>query len=199
MEISFDDFEKPQSYHILSHSIIPRPVAWVLTENRNRSLNLAPFSYFQAIGSNPPTVMISIGRKPGGESKDTALNISEGRPFVIHLANTKLAPQVTLSSKMIEYDESEVSLCELNTTCIKDWPIPRLSAAPVAFLASLDRIVEIAGMQVVFARLHRGWFNDDILTDNAVPTPDPGKLDPLARLGFTSYAGLGSIFDVPRP
>ena len=78
MRQSFSDLNPSERYHIMTQVVIPRPIAWVLTANdgdqSNHSssrFNLAPFSYFNAISSDPPLVMMSIGKKPDGEEKDT--------------------------------------------------------------------------------------------------------------------------------
>ena len=88
MEIDLDSLSANGVYHTLTRTVIPRPVAWVLSENAGGDYNLAPFSYFNAICSDPPLIMISVGKKPDGSSKDTRVNItarradkSEGRAY----------------------------------------------------------------------------------------------------------------------
>ena len=74
MIIQFADLKPLQRYHMMTQTIIPRPIAWVLTENDNGSSNLAPFSYFTALCSDPALVVLSIGKKPDGSLKDTRHN-----------------------------------------------------------------------------------------------------------------------------
>ncbi|WP_309398547.1 flavin reductase family protein [Cerasicoccus maritimus] len=188
----------------MTHTITPRPVAWILTRNENATYNLAPFSYFQSIGSQPPTVMVSIGFKHDGTKKDTQINIERERDYVIHIPSTSLAPQVNLSAKPLAYNESETELCNLETTTVDGWPLPRITQAPVAFHCQLSEVNVIAGMNVIFGELKEVWISDEVLmpapmSDDFPDLPDPVKLDPLARLGYMSYARLSHPFELERP
>ena len=78
MVIDFDKLSSSQAYFTMTQAIIPRPIAWVLSDHGNGKLNLAPFSYFNAVCSRPPMQSISIGHKKSGLKKDTWVNI-EGR------------------------------------------------------------------------------------------------------------------------
>ena len=75
MNLDFSQFNANQRYHLMTQTLIPRPIAWVLTDSGNDSLNLAPFSYFTPVSSNPALLMISVGLKPNGDKKDTLVNI----------------------------------------------------------------------------------------------------------------------------
>lgn len=204
MLLDFADLNRGQAYQVMTHCIIPRPVAWILTRHDNDSFNLAPFSFFQAIGSQPATVMVSIGDKPGGVKKDTLANIERGQDYVIHIANVALAEAVNLSAKSLPYGESETELCGLATEAVDGWPLPRLSDAPVAFLCRLTQVHIVAGMNVVFGEIKAAWLDDRICepapmehAPAALPTPE--KLNPLARLGYMGYAPLGKVFELERP
>ena len=82
MDIDLAALGPAQVYGLMTQTLIPRPIAWVLSENSDGGLNLAPFSYFNAVCSSPPLVMISVGKKPDGSFKDTRVNI-EGRRFTV--------------------------------------------------------------------------------------------------------------------
>jgi flavin reductase (DIM6/NTAB) family NADH-FMN oxidoreductase RutF len=109
MVLDFATLSPNKIYHTLTQVIIPRPVAWVLSEHANGELNLAPFSYFTPVCSNPPLVVFSVGYKPNGEMKDTAKNILERDHFVIHIASSDLAGQVTQTAAILDDGVSEVS------------------------------------------------------------------------------------------
>ncbi len=72
---------------VMTQVIIPRPIAWVLSDNGNGTWNFAPFSFFNGICSDPPLVMISVERRPCGAKKDTWVNIEERSDFVTHVAD----------------------------------------------------------------------------------------------------------------
>lgn len=73
MDINLDDLSSTEVYYTMTETLVPRPIAWVLSENLSGSYNLAPFSYFTAVCSNPPLIMISVGKKPDGSPKDTGV------------------------------------------------------------------------------------------------------------------------------
>ena len=113
MELDLSSLSSNQVYHLMTQSIVPRPVAWVLSDNGigegTDRYNLAPFSYFNAICSDPPLVILSIGKKLDGSPKDTRRNIGSRGQFVIHLAQAAQAPQVTESSRTRPHGDSALS------------------------------------------------------------------------------------------
>ncbi|MBE9398432.1 flavin reductase family protein [Pontibacterium sp. N1Y112] len=202
MNINLSELSPNKVYHTMTQTVVPRPVAWVLSEHENGKFNLAPFSYFNAVCSNPPVVMLSIGRKPDGSDKDTFRNIVERKKFVIHLAHPELAPQMTKSAKVLPDGESELELVDMDTVAFEGFELPRLKEARIAFaceLYKLDTIGE-SDQNLVFGKLLRIWLDDEVVTED-----DKGrmkvmadKLSPLARLGGNEYVTAGSILDIPR-
>ncbi len=64
MNIDLSTLAPTQVYHLMTQTVIPRPIAWVLTDSGEQNFNLAPFSYFTAVSSRPPLLMISVGKSP---------------------------------------------------------------------------------------------------------------------------------------
>ena len=92
MRIRMEDLPVPQVYFTMTQLVLPRPVAWVMTENDNGSYNLAPYSYFNAVSSDPAILMFSSGLQEDGSEKDSLRNIRERENYVIHIASdTQLA------------------------------------------------------------------------------------------------------------
>ncbi len=85
MILDFATLTGGQSYFQIIQTLMPRPIAWVLTEHENGSYNLAPFSFFTAVCSEPPILMLSVGLKPTGEFKDTRTNLERSQRCVIHI------------------------------------------------------------------------------------------------------------------
>jgi len=108
MHIDMTTLSQVEAYALMTQSIIPRPVAWVLSENSDSSFNLAPFSYFNAIATEPPMVMFSIGLAADGSLKDTRVNIEARKEFIIHIAHREMAEALTQSSATMAVNESEV-------------------------------------------------------------------------------------------
>ena len=113
MIVDFNSISPSNGYHLLTQTIIPRPIAWILSENEDGSLNLAPFSFFNAVCSDPPLLMVSIGKKPSGEIKDTRRNILSGRDFVIHIASLTQANVLSRSAATLVYGDSELEIDDL--------------------------------------------------------------------------------------
>src|ERR1700743_1864424 len=102
-------------YRALVGVVTHRPIAWVTTVDNDGRVNLAPFSFFNAFGANPPVVVFSPTLRRDGTKKDTLLNLENLGEFVVHSAVAPLAETVNLTSKEISHDESEITLAGLAT------------------------------------------------------------------------------------
>src|SRR5580692_967947 len=114
--------------------VIPRPIAWVLSDNGNGTHNLAPFSFFNAITSNPPILMLSVSWKDEAHHKDTWANISERNNFVVHIPSGEQVHDVSNSSSVLPHGVSEIDKFHISTQSVEGWPLPRIRDAKVAFL-----------------------------------------------------------------
>ncbi len=207
MHIDLNSLRATQAYHLMLQSIVPRPIAWVLTENQtsdeNAPYNLAPFSYFTAVASSPPTLMISIGVKPEGAQKDTLANIQRTQNLVVHIASTAHLDALNQSSATLPYGQSELDSVDLGVCAFEDFALPRLESAQIALACQLDHIHLIGDtpQSLVFARIETAYLSDDIATqdDRGRISIDHSSLDPLARLGGNDYAQLGKPLNRPRP
>ncbi len=201
MIINVTELSPSQVYHTLVQAVIPRPVAWVLTEHDNQRLNLAPFSYFSAISNDPPLLMLSIGNHPDGTPKDTYYNICQRKTFVIHLTRADLAQQVTRTARNLPAGESELELVDLETVEFEGFALPRLKAAPIAFACELYQAQQIGNVphNLVFGEIRQIWVDDKVLREERGRLLiDAARLQPLGRLGGNEYSTLGEILDIPR-
>lgn len=203
MQIDFSDVSATQCYHLMTQSIIPRPIAWALTDSENGSYNLAPFSYFTAVSSEPALLMLSLGKKPNGDNKDTLTNILKNKKMVIHIANTQQAELVTQTAATLAHGESELDNTELSTTPFGDFSLPRLAQCDVAFACELYEIKEIgdAAQTLIFVEIKQLYVSDDIveLDQKGRVTISADKIQPLARLGGGEYASTSKSFSLQRP
>lgn len=99
MHINFAALTAQLAYFTMNATLIPRPIAWVLSENVDGGLNIAPYSYFNAISSNPPLLMISAGMTPDGTSKDTHNNIRDRNDLVVHIVSLEQVKEMNQSSE----------------------------------------------------------------------------------------------------
>ena len=200
---NLSDYSANSIYHLMTQTVVPRPIAWVLTENTKSSYNLAPFSYFTAISSDPPLIVLSIGRKAEEEPKDTRRNILERKEFVLHIPSGSHAECVTKTAASLAAGESELELLE-NSELVEfeGSSLPRLASSKVAFYCEYFDSHELGeGQQaVIYGKIRQIFIDDSIVTiDEKRTTVDAKGLDPLARLGGSQYSLFGNIKAVKRP
>ena len=195
MIFDFTEMTGNEIYHKMTESIVPRPVAWVLSENSDHSYNLAPFSYFNAISSTPPLISLSIGKKRDGELKDSRRNILERKHFTLHIAHADLAQAVTDSAKPFAENESELSTLNLETIHEEGFSLPRLKYCRIAFDCTLEEVVQIASIPqaLIIARIQKVYVADEVLCEGKIKSE---LLNPLARLGGNEFATLGKVFSI---
>jgi flavin reductase (DIM6/NTAB) family NADH-FMN oxidoreductase RutF len=189
-------------YRLLTGALVPRPIAWVSTLNEDGSFNLAPFSFFTAVSSDPPILAVAISRRTNGEKKDSLLNIERTGQFVVNIADDRLSREVQISGRDLPYGESEFTAAGLSASPSERVAPPRVSEAPVAMEC------QACGERVDYGRkpytlvlgevvaLH---FRDDIVTPAGRTLFEVFR--PLGRLAGKMYARFGAVIDeeaVPR-
>ena len=201
MHIDMSTLSPIQAYALMTQTVIPRPVAWILTGNDDNSYNLAPYSYFNGLASDPPMVMISFGLSPHGDLKDTRTNIEARKEFVIHIAHREMAEAMTHSSATMPRNESEVDMLGLELADMPGTSLPRLADCRIAYACEFDSMHMIKDQAIMFATLKHLYAADSVVGEdekgrvriNAV------DVDPLGRLGGGEYFGAGDLIYVERP
>ena len=203
MILDFRALTAGQRYFQMIQTLVPRPIAWVLSENESGTLNLAPFSYFTAVCSDPALIMISVGRKSAVEEKDTRANIEARRHFVVHIPSLDQIGPMNASSESLPAGESEVEKLGLKTVRRDGFPLPMLADCRAAFACRLHAIHEMgsARQAVIYGEV-TALYLDDAIIDPSVGDRikvDAMKLDPVARLGANEYARLVEVVALKRP
>ena len=192
-----------QVYFSLVQTVIPRPIAWVLSRYPDGKYNLAPFSYFNAVCSDPPLVMVSIGRKPDGSFKDTKMNIESHREFVVHLVGEDTLDAMNESSATLPYGESELEATGLATAAFEGFDMPRIASAKVAFACTRYQVIQLGGtpQNLVLGEVHRIFVDDTVVGEDAKGRPKihADRIRPVSRLGASEYATFGEILRKTRP
>jgi flavin reductase (DIM6/NTAB) family NADH-FMN oxidoreductase RutF len=203
MYVNLTQLSANNIYHLMTQSVVPRPIAWVLTESSKDNYNLAPFSYFTAVSSAPPLLMFSVGKKPDGEPKDTRTNVINNKKMVIHIASSEHSKAVTASAATLAHGESELTANGLETVEFEGFSLPRLKDCHIAFGCSLYEIKEIGDtpQTLIFARIEHIYINDEVigLDDKDRVKVLANKVNPLSRLGGAEYGTLGEIIQNTRP
>jgi flavin reductase (DIM6/NTAB) family NADH-FMN oxidoreductase RutF len=188
-------------YGWMTSVIAPRPIAWVSTISADGRTNLAPFSFFQGVTSNPPTLMFVPVNNRDGQPKDTVRNLRQVPEFVVNVVPYALAEPMNASAATLPYGESEFEKFNIATTPSTKVRPPRVAAAPVAFECALHQIVDIGegplAAHVVFGRIHLVHVSDAVLgPDGRI---DSGKLDVIGRMSGDWYCRTTERFTLKRP
>jgi len=201
MTFDFTTLTAREIYPLMISTITPRPIAWVSTLSEAGVANLAPFSYFNAVCANPPTLMFSVANHPDGRSKDTIRNIEAVPEFVVNLVPFGLVKSMVATSAMLPPDESEFArggVADAPSTRVRP---ARVAEAPVAFECTLHTIVSVGegagAASVVFGRIVAAHVADLVLgADGRI---DPALLDTVGRLGGEHYVTTRDRFSLKRP
>jgi flavin reductase (DIM6/NTAB) family NADH-FMN oxidoreductase RutF len=188
-------------YRALTDLVVPRPIAWVTSIDLEDRVNLAPFSFFNAFGANPPVVVFSPTCRRDGSKKDTLLNVEKTGEFVINLAVAPLAEAVNETSRELPHGESEAVRAGLELVPSAIVRPPRVAASRAHLECRVLQIVPI-GSGAIAANLVIGevvWIHarEELLTEAGAI--DPRKLQAIARLGGDYYCRTGDLFTMHRP
>lgn len=201
MLLDFAGLAPREAYQWMVGTILPRPIAWVSTIAPDGRTNLAPFSFFQGVTANPPTLMFVPVNARDGSKKDTVRNIELVPEFVVNLVPRELAEAMNETAALLPYGESEFEAFGIASAPSTRVRPPRVAAAPVAFECVLDRIHLIGtgplAANVVFGRILLAHIADRVL--DAEGQPDPRKLDLVGRLGGDEYTTTRDLFSMIRP
>jgi flavin reductase (DIM6/NTAB) family NADH-FMN oxidoreductase RutF len=201
MLLDFSALSTRDAYQWMVGTILPRPIAWVSTVAPDGRTNLAPFSFFQGVTANPPTLMFVPVNSREGAKKDTVRNIELVPEFVVNLVTRALAESMNRTAALLPYGESEFEAFGIAAAPSGRIRPPRVAAAPVAFECALHQIVPIGtgplAANVIFGRILVAHVKDDVLGPDEMP--DARKLDLVGRLGGEDYSTTRDTFSMVRP
>ena len=183
------------SYRLLTNLVIPRPIAWVSSQSPDGVVNLAPFSFFNAVGSNPLYVIISIGQKNDGTPKDTAKNILASGDFVVNLVTEDLFAAMNISAADFPADQSELDAAHLNTSPSLRVKPPRVAEAQASLECKLFSAQPLGDYTLIIGEVVMFHVADHLIG----PRLHINGFEPLGRLGSPSvYCRTSDRFDIAR-
>jgi flavin reductase (DIM6/NTAB) family NADH-FMN oxidoreductase RutF len=191
-------------YKLMISTIVPRPIAWVVTQDPEGRLNAAPFSFFNAFSGDPPIVGIGIGgRRPEdapGTWKDTGANIRSTGEFVVNLVPYDAAQQMNVTATEFEAGVNELHEAGLTTLPSAKVKPPRIAESPVALECERFTIVELnVDRALVLGRVVAMHVHDDAVLDAKRCHIDTPKLDLIGRMhGAGWYSRTTDRFEMPR-
>lgn len=182
-------------YRFIITAVVPRPIALVSSMGADGGTNVAPFSYFNAIASEPPLIGIAINER-AGDPKDTLRNIRETQEFVVNVVSESILDAMVRTAGEWPRGTSEFAPAGLTPAPSERVRPPYVAESPLQLECRLHREIPLGNSvlvvgEVVFARVR-----DEVLTDGRV---DPAKLAPVGRLGGEFYAPLGPLLRRARP
>lgn len=193
------------SYKLMTGLIVPRPVALVSTVDRDGVANVAPFSFFNGVGANPPTVLFcpslrsSRSDRPD-DRKDTLRNVEQTGEFVINIVSGSIAAAANASAAEVGPEVDEFQLAGLTAIASEAVRPPRVAESPAQLECKLLQIVFTgqgsgAGV-VVLGEIVRFHFRPDLESNFRI---DPAKLDAVGRMAGNTWVHTGGLFDLERP
>jgi flavin reductase (DIM6/NTAB) family NADH-FMN oxidoreductase RutF len=187
-------------YKILTASVVPRPIAWVTTKSRAGIVNAAPFSFFNAMGSDPPTVVLGIMPRDG-RLKDTAANIQETAEFVVNLVSEANAQAMNVTCIDSPPEIDELQLAKLTPVPSRSVAPPRIGESPVSFECRLLASLVTGPLQsLVVGRVVCAHVDDAFVLDAKRCHLDTTAMQLIGRMhGSGVYARTSDRFEMQRP
>ena len=183
-----------ETYKLMAQTIIPRPIAWVVTEDEG-VVNIAPFSYFIGLSSDPASVLISVGHKADGTPKDTLANIRKHRKCTVCMVQENDLEKMHLSSKGLDKEISEAEIFNIETVLLAEGYPPMIKDVPSAYCCELNQEIDLGGGSTIplVLNVKKIFVNDVVVTDKERLSI---AFKPVARIG-KSYAFLGEEVEAP--
>lgn len=200
MRWDLDRVAAPIAYKLLAATVMPRPIAWVVTKDAAGVVNAAPYSFFNVMGSAPPTIALGLLADPARGFKDSARNILDTGEFVVNLVPERLAGAANLTSVDAPRGVDELALAGLATTASVHVKPPRITDSPVAFECRTHTTVETGpGQLVVIGLVIAVHVDDRFVLDADRAHIDTPALDLVARSYGADYVRSHDTFQLQRP
>lgn len=187
--IPADSLSQRETYRLLTTCLVPRPIAWVSTLNQQGEVNLAPFSFYTMLSTDPALIGLSISRVKGRD-KDTLVNVQANGELVVNFVTPELLDQMHASSASYPAEVGEARALGVDLVASEAVGVPGVAKSPIRLECRLDQIMSFGSVEsrLVIARVL--CFN--ILEDCMVAGKlESTRLTPVARLGGPWYAELG--------
>jgi flavin reductase (DIM6/NTAB) family NADH-FMN oxidoreductase RutF len=196
----------PFKHSVYNALVVPRPIGWISSISTDGVINLAPFSFFNALCGAPPCVMYCPnGFKTGTEEeKDSLTNVRETGEFVHNMCTVELLDAMNATSAHVPSSVDEMAAAGLHAVPCEKVKPPRIKESPIALECVVLQIVDLPAWDntppntMVIGEVVGIHVDDNVIVDGMI---DAREVKPLARLGYLDYAPIlpEHVFSVPRP
>lgn len=195
-----EELSEKENYKFLIGSIIPRPIALISSLSKDNIFNVAPFSYFNIVTSDPPIVAVACQRKEG-QLKDTTRNLLDQKEAVIHIVDAENVGEANKTAANLEADESELDLTNFTLIDSDKVAVPALKESKIRFEVKLHHHVPVVDEGVekadlLLLKIEQYHIADEIYSQGRI---DPNGLAAVSRLAGHDYAEIGRQFTIARP
>ena len=203
MHLDFSILSQPNRYKLLASLIVPRPIALVTSLNSSGSVNAAPFSFFNCMGSDPALIFLSIRARDAAphttlDIKDTSLNIATSKEFVVNLVDEDLVQAMNICAVDFPSEESEIAAAKLELAPSKIIRTPRIAASPASFECREHSRLEIGANRILIGEVVGLNIRDELLNLEKFHV-DTAALHLVGRMGGAGgYTRTRDAFEIPR-
>lgn len=189
--------------HRLKHNpatalVVPRPIGWITTIGPAGTVNLAPYSFFNIVASNPPFVIFSSSTR-----KHSQANAETSGQFVLNMATYDLREEMNLTSGAYDDSVSEPELAKLEMVPSRYVKPPRVKRSPIALECNYLKTIEMVGSagkrstsSLVLGEVINVYIDDSVIADGQI---DVSRIRPIGRLGYMDYSVVDTVFSMMRP
>lgn len=188
-------------YNPFKSCVVPRPIAWVSTISENKTINLAPYSYFNAISDIPPVIMFSSANHAKNETKDSMRNILTMVEFVVNICSFEGKNKMHQSGSALAYGVSEADAFDIQMSDSHLINTPSVQSSKIAMECQLIKTEKLVienhpvSSTIIFGHVIGIYIDNQIIEDGKISI---AKLKPVARLGYDEYCVIETVFSMSR-
>ncbi|MDI1255516.1 MAG: flavin reductase family protein [Flavobacterium sp.] len=200
MQLDPNNLDQSAIYKLLTGAVIPRPIGWISSISEDGINNLAPFSFFNAVGDDPPHVMFSAARG-NNTNKDTLNNVLATKQFVVNMVTEELVEKMNMTSQALHPDEDEFVHAGVTPIASEKIKPMRVKECAITFECELVHHYSLenhkfGGATIMIGRIVMMHIDDKILLENY--KIDMDHYQPISRLAGAWYSRIGELFAVKR-
>ena len=184
---------------VLTGVVVPRPIAFVSSISADGIVNLAPFSFFNAMAYDPATIVLGISRSAGWKAKDTLANIEATGEFVVSVVVDDIAEAMNSTAAEFPADVDEFQIAGLTPKPSELVRPPLVAESPVNMECRLNQVVAVGDgtkHAIVIGEIALMHIRDDIISGHRI---NHQRLKPVGRLAGNMYCNTHDVYELIRP